>query len=129
MVGIPLAAGAFIHLLGWQMNPMFGAAAMSFSSFAVVTNALRLNLFNMYKKQNKININVKENFKMEVVINVEGMMCPHCEAHVKKALEGIEGVELATPSHQNNNVVVKLNKNVELDVLHTAITYAGYKVV
>ena len=66
---------------------------------------------------------------MEITINVQGMMCPHCEAHVKKALEAIDGVELATPSHQNNKVVVKLNKEVELQTLHNAIIEAGYEVI
>jgi len=133
VIGIPLAAGAFISLLGWEMNPMFGAAAMSFSSVSVVANALRLNLFNIRKKcflKNAHNkTNKKEQKNMEITIKIEGMMCPHCEAHVKKALEAIDGVELAVPSHQNNEAVVTLNKEVALETLHTAITEAGYKVV
>ena len=133
VIGIPLAAGAFISLLGWEMNPMFGAAAMSLSSVSVVTNALRLNLFNPHKNnflksKNKKIIN-KENSKMEITIKVDGMMCPHCEAHVKKALEAIEGVESAAPSYQNGSVVVTLNKEVALEMLHTAITEAGYTVL
>ena len=128
VIGIPLAAGAFIHILGWELNPMFGAAAMSLSSVSVVTNALRLNFVNIYKNKNK-KITKKENLKMEVTIKIEGMMCPHCEAHVKKALEAIEGVESATPSHQNGNAVVTLSKEVDLQTLHLAITEAGYKVL
>ena len=125
VIGIPLAAGAFIHLFGWEMNPMFGAAAMSFSSFAVVTNALRLNFFNMHKKQkSKIK---KENKAMEITIKIEGMMCPRCEAHVKKALEAIDGVALAVPSHQKGEAVVTLNKEVPLETLCAAITEAGYE--
>lgn len=124
VIGIPLAAGAFIHLLGWELNPMFGAAAMSFSSFVVVTNALRLNFFNMYKKQNSKT--KKENKAMEITIKIEGMMCPRCEAHVKKALEAIDGVALAVPSHQNGEAVVTLNKDVPLETLCAAITEAGY---
>ena len=133
VIGIPLAAGAFIHLLGWEMNPMFGAAAMSLSSVSVVTNALRLNFFNIRKKRFLKNAysttNKKEKKKMEITIKIEGMMCPHCEAHVKKALEAIEGVELAVPSHQNNLAVVTLNKEVPVETLHAAITEAGYKVI
>ena len=133
IIGIPLAAGAFIHLLGWEMNPMFGAAAMSLSSFSVVTNALRLNFFNIRKKsflnKSSKNKNKKEKEKMEITIKIEGMMCPHCEAHVKKALEAIDGVEIAVPSHQNNQAVVTLNKEVPVETLHAAITESGYKVI
>lgn len=131
IIGIPLAAGAFIHLLGWEMNPMFGAAAMSLSSVSVVSNALRLNWFNVYKNNfSKINkINNKEKLNMEITIKVEGMMCPHCEAHVKKALEAIDGVKLATPSHKENKVAVTLEKQIPIEILHTAITDAGYTVL
>ena len=129
VIGIPLAAGAFISLFGWELNPMFGAAAMSLSSVTVVTNALRLNLFNPNKKQVKIKSNKKENFKMQVTIKIEGMMCPHCEAHVKKALEAVEGVESATPSHQNGEAVVVLEKDIPLNTLHNVIIEAGYKVL
>ena len=132
IIGIPLAAGAFIHLFGWELNPMFGAAAMSFSSISVVTNALRLNIYNIYESRflkTKIKkTNRKEVLKMEVVIKVEGMMCPHCEAHVKKALEAIKGVESAVPSHKDGEVTVTLNKEVPLSKLHTAIIDAGYRV-
>lgn len=133
IIGIPLATGVFIHFLGWEMNPMFGAAAMSLSSFSVVINALRLNFFNIrakhfIKKTNK-KINIKEKEKMEVTVKIEGMMCTHCEAHVKRALEEIDGVVLAVPSHEKNEAVVTLNKEVPLETLHKAITEAGYKVV
>ena len=124
VIGIPLAAGAFIHLLGWELNPMFGAAAMSFSSVAVVTNALRLNLFNINKKRTK-----KEKSKMEIIIKIEGMMCPHCEAHVKKALEAIDGVVSAEPSHKDNQAMIKLEKQIPIEVLHQAIIDAGYKII
>ena len=126
-IGIPLAAGAFIALLGWEMNPMFGAAAMSLSSFCVVTNALRLNYVKLYAK--KTAINEKEERSMEKVIKVEGMMCPHCEAHVKKALEAIAGVASAVPSHVSGTVVVTLSADVDDAVLCAAIEAAGYKVL
>lgn len=131
VIGIPLAAGAFIALLGWQMNPMFGAAAMSLSSFSVVTNALRLNTFNLNKKsfikapKNKD----KEKTEMEVTIKIDGMMCPHCEAHVKKALEAVEGVITAIPSHKENKATVTLSKEVDIAVLEKVIEEAGYKVI
>ena len=126
-IGIPLAAGAFIALLGWEMNPMFGAAAMSMSSFCVVTNALRLNYVKLYAKKSAIN--EKEETSMEKVIQVEGMMCPHCEAHVKKALEAIAGVASAVPSHVSGTVVVTLSVDVDDAVLTAAIEAAGYKVL
>lgn len=126
-IGIPLAAGAFIALLGWEMNPMFGAAAMSMSSFCVVTNALRLNYVKLYAKKSAIN--EKEETSMEKVIKVEGMMCPHCEAHVKKALEVIAGVASAVPSHVSGTVVVTLSADVDDAVLTAAIEAAGYKVL
>ena len=133
VIGIPLAAGVFIAWLGWEMNPMFGAAAMSLSSFTVVMNALRINLFNiraksfLKKKGNKLNL--KEKLKMELIIKVEGMMCMHCEAHVKKALESIDGVETAVTSHENGTAVVTLSKEVELETLKKAIIDAGYTVI
>ncbi len=128
VIGIPLAAGAFISLFGWELNPMFGAAAMSFSSVAVVTNALRLNMFNVHKNNMNINIIRKEEPKMQVTIKIEGMMCPHCEAHVKKALEALDGVLSVEASHKNGEAVVTLEKEVPLETLHNAVIEAGYKV-
>lgn len=123
-IGIPLAAGAFIALLGWEMNPMFGAAAMSLSSFCVVTNALRLNFVKLHttpiQKQ-------EEEIVMEKVIKVEGMMCPHCEAHVKKALEDIPGVTSAVASHTAATATVILSEDVPTPVLRAAVEALGYK--
>lgn len=131
IIGIPLAAGAFIALLGWEMNPMFGAAAMSLSSFCVVTNALRLNLFNIRKNsfKTKNKISVKEQKTMEITMKIEGMMCMHCEAHVKKALEAIDGVKSAQPSHDLNTAVITLEKEVPAEILKKAVEDEGYKVV
>ena len=139
-IGIPLAAGAFIHLFGWELTPMFGAAAMSLSSFCVVTNALRLNLKRIFKTVTKEcantekcdktnNYTIKEQEKMEKIIKVEGMMCPHCEAHVKSALEAIEGVESAVASFKESKVTVTLSAPVEDKVLADTITAQGYKVI
>ncbi|MBQ9206458.1 MAG: heavy metal translocating P-type ATPase [Treponema sp.] len=124
VIGIPLAAGVFIKLFGWQLNPMFGAAAMSLSSFCVVTNALRLNFFKM-KKTNK-----KEQ-KMEKTISINGMMCEHCENHVKKALEALDGVESATASHEEKKAVVTLKAGATLDEakVKAAVEEAGYEFV
>ena len=129
VIGIPLAAGVFIPLLGWQLNPMFGAAAMSLSSFCVVSNALRLNLFDIHsaRKDKKIKP-AKEKKAMEKTIKVEGMMCGHCEAHVKKALEAIPQVDTAVASHEQGTVVVTLNAPVDDAVLAKAIEEAGYTV-
>ncbi len=131
IIGIPLAAGCYISMLGWEMNPMFGALAMSLSSFCVVTNALRLNLADIRstKQDKKINIKVKETKEMEKVLKVEGMMCPHCEARVKKVLEEMEGVAEAIPSHKEGNVVVKLSKDVSEEELKKVIEEQGYKVI
>ena len=139
-LGIPLAAGAFIYLFGWELTPMFGAAAMSLSSFCVVTNALRLNLKRIFKsgtnecanveKCDKTNnYTIKEQEKMEKIIKVEGMMCPHCEAHVKSALEAIEGVESVVASFKESKVTVTLSAPVEDKVLTDTITAQGYTVV
>ncbi len=140
-LGIPLAAGAFIALFGWELTPMFGAAAMSLSSFCVVTNALRLNLKRIFKndgakvcknpeKCDKTNIyTIKEQENMEKIIKVEGMMCPHCEAHVKSALEAIEGVESAVASFKESKVTVTLSAPVDDKVLADTITVQGYKVI
>jgi len=122
-IGIPLAAGAFISLLGWEMNPMFGAAAMSLSSFCVVTNALRLNFF---KSKNKPK---KENKKMKKVIKIEGLMCPHCEAHAKTALENIGGVTVLDISHKTGIANVELTVNVADEALKNAVESQGYNVI
>ncbi len=143
-IGIPLAAGAFIKLLGWELNPMFGAAAMSLSSFCVVTNALRLNLLKVHDSSrdkrirqndgikpdtNIINENIKKEVKnMTKTIRIEGMMCPHCEATVKKALEGLEQVSEAVVSHKEGNAVVTLNSEIADDVLKTTVEEKDFKV-
>ena len=134
VLGIPLAAGAFTALLGWKLNPMFGAAAMSLSSFCVVTNALRLNLFKMYKKRAlTAEIKTLENKEttMEKTILINGMMCEHCENHVKKALEALDGVTSASASHEQNKAVVTLKDGASLDeaAVKAAITDAGYDFV
>lgn len=131
-IGIPLAAGIFIPIFGWTLNPMFGAAAMSLSSFCVVTNALRLNFFNLYKQRKqkiKPYTGVQEEFIMEKTLKVEGMMCGHCEAHVKSALEAIDGVTEAKVSHENGTAVVTLSKKVADDALKAAVKAEGYKVL
>ncbi len=132
IIGIPLAAGVWIHLTGWQLNPMFGAAAMSLSSVCVVTNALRLNLFKMYdtKKDKKIKVKGKqEDSKMEKTMKIEGMMCGHCEARVKKALEALEQVDEAVVSHEAGTAVVTLNADVADDVLKKAVEDQDYQVL
>ena len=130
-IGIPLAAGVFIGLTGWQMNPMFGAAAMSLSSFCVVTNALRLNLFDMYstRRDKKIKNRTKEAKPMIKTMKIEGMMCGHCEARVKKTLEKIEGVSEAQVSHTAGTAVVTLSAPVENEVLKKAIEDQDYTVL
>ncbi|MDO5323890.1 MAG: heavy metal translocating P-type ATPase [Clostridia bacterium] len=132
-LGIPLAAGAFIHLFGWQLNPMFGAAAMSLSSFCVVTNALRLNLFDIHSSRHDRKIKTrrhqKEEKKMEKTMKIEGMMCGHCEARVKKTLEGIEGVSEAKVSHTAGTAIVTLSAPVADEVLKKAVEDQDYKVI
>ena len=135
IIGIPLAAGVFISVLGWQLNPMFAAAAMSLSSFCVVTNALRLNFFRMHdsgrdhKIKNKTKIKTeKETKTMEKTLKIEGMMCGHCEMHTKKALEALEGVVKAEVSHQTGTAVVTLEKDVSDDALKQAVADQGYQV-
>ena len=133
VIGIPLAAGAWYPLFGWKLNPMFGAAAMSLSSFCVVTNALRLNWFKMYdaSKDKKIKSKVreiKEEKTMTKTMKIEGMMCGHCEATVKKTLEAIEGVEGAEVSHENGTAVVTLAAEVADEVLKRAVEDKDYKV-
>lgn len=125
IVGIPLAAGAFISFLGWEMNPMFGAAAMSLSSFCVVSNALRLNLVKIYGRKKKM----KERKIMTRIMKIEGMMCPHCEANVKTTLEGLEGVASAEVSHKTGTAKLTLSEDVESGALKNAVEEKGYKVI
>ena len=157
-IGIPLAAGFWIPIFGWTLNPMFGAAAMSLSSFCVVTNALRLNLFDIHSPRHDKKVkheipreellsflepkadtssegssedhNQKtEESKMQKTLKVEGMMCVHCEARVKKALEAIEGVSEAVASHEAGTAVVTLTQDVADDVLKKAVEDQDYKVL
>ncbi len=155
VIGIPLAAGCYVAAFGWTLNPMFGAAAMGLSSFCVVSNALRLNLIKVYdgsrdrkikqavtgniiskiakteditqKAGNKENITIsqKEDNKMQIKVN--GMMCAHCEAHVKKALEAIDGIESAVASHEQNSVTITTTKEVDERLIKDAIVDAGYE--
>ncbi|WP_035769899.1 heavy metal translocating P-type ATPase [Butyrivibrio sp. NC2002] len=154
VIGIPLAAGAYVAAFGWTLNPMFGAAAMGLSSFCVVSNALRLNWIKVFdgsrdKKVknpiehsivgsgadptdviidndiNETNIDEKENKEMK--INVNGMMCAHCEAHVKKALEAIDGIESAVASHEDNMVTITSSSDVNEELIKAAVTEAGYE--
>ncbi len=160
IVGIPLAAGVFIKAFGWQLNPMFGAAAMSLSSFCVVTNALRLNFFKMQSlsREDKnvqgmrhesgndgigtepiipgqtgdapvINKTEKEKKTMEKTLKIEGMMCGHCEAHVKKALEALEGVTQANVSHETGTAVVAMTADISGEILRQTVADQGYKVL
>lgn len=132
VIGIPLAAGVWIPIFGWTLNPMFGAAAMSLSSFCVVTNALRLNFLNIRssKRDRKIKnkTNKKEKNTMTTTLKINGMMCPHCEATVKTALENIDGVTSAEVSHESGTAVVTLSKEVSEDVLKKAVVDKGYTV-
>ena len=150
-IGIPLAAGIWIPLFGWKLNPMFGAAAMSLSSFCVVTNALRLNLFKMYdaskdrkRKMKKVETaentvsdivladknesENKEETKMTKTMKIEGMMCGHCEAAVKKALEALEQVDTAEVSHEAGTAVVTLNSEISNEVLKKTVEDKDYTV-
>ena len=132
IIGIPLAMGVWIPLFGWQLNPMFGAAAMSLSSFCVVSNALRLNFFDMYRsdRDKKIKEKKKKETKtMEKTLKVEGMMCEHCEARVKKALEAVPGVESAVASHKDGTAVVTLSQDVPYETLKKAVEDQDYKVI
>ncbi len=131
IIGIPLAAGAFISVLGWQLNPMFGAAAMSLSSACVVSNALRLNFTKIHssKHDRKIKSKIKEKKSMEKTIKIEGMMCGHCEARVKKVLEALPEVESADVSHENDSAVVTLSAPLSDDALKNAVEEQGYTVL
>ena len=141
VIGIPLAAGCYVKAFGWTLNPMFGAAAMGLSSFCVVSNALRLNLVKVYnsKKDKSIKNSIKGNLiqkkeknesgkeDKEMKITVNGMMCGHCEAHVKKALEAIDGIETAAASHEKNLVTITKTKDVEESLIKAAVEDAGYE--
>ncbi|MBQ3920644.1 MAG: metal-transporting ATPase, partial [Firmicutes bacterium] len=142
VIGIPIAAGVFANAFGWQLSPMLGAAAMSLSSFCVVTNALRINLFDMYdpKKDRKIKAKAagpeaaaeetSEGEKTMIkTMTIEGMMCEHCESRVKKALEKLEGVASAEVSHEKGTAVVTLSADVPNEVLKQAVEDQDYEVV
>lgn len=136
IIGIPLAAGVWYPLFGWKLNPMFGAAAMSLSSFCVVSNALRLNLFKMYdaskdkklkaKKEKKRS--KKEDKTMKKIMHIEGMMCGHCEAAVKKALEALPQVDEAVVSHEAGTAELTLNAEIADDVLKKTVEDKDYTV-
>lgn len=135
VIGIPLAAGVWIELFGWRLNPMFGAAAMSLSSFCVVTNALRLNFVKIYSTKHDHKRRVKaiksqqEDRSMEITMKIEGMMCGHCEAAVKKALEAVPTVESAEVSHEKGTAVVKLKEQTDFAALKKAVEDKDYKVI
>lgn len=144
-IGIPLAAGVFVGITGWQLNPMFGAAAMSLSSFCVVTNALRLNLFKLHDagKDKKIRNQIsgkliddiqnkndnKESIIMTKTMKIEGMMCGHCEAAVKKALEELAAVESAKVSHEEGTAVLSLTSDIDNETLKNTVESLDYKVI
>lgn len=134
IIGIPLAAGVWIPIFGWTLNPMFGAAAMSLSSFCVVTNALRLNFFKIHKTKNvkkikPVQVDIKEIVSMKKTVKIEGMMCPHCEATVKKALEAVDGVETATPNHETDSAEITFTTSVDDEKIKKAVEDAGYKYI
>ena len=131
VVGIPLAAGLWIPVFGWQLNPMFGAAAMSLSSFCVVSNALRLNLFDLRDadKDKKMKHKYKEEPNMEKIMKVEGLMCMHCDARVKKVLEALPEVEEAVANHETGLVNVTLKAPVADEVLKKTVEDQDYKVL
>ncbi|MBR3842804.1 MAG: cadmium-translocating P-type ATPase [Christensenellaceae bacterium] len=133
-IGIPLAAGLFIGILGWQMNPMFGAAAMSLSSFCVVSNALRLNFKKIHDASHDHKLRkklkpVKEQTTMTKTMKIEGMMCVHCEARVKKTLEALAGVKEAVVSHEKGTAIVTIEAEVANEVLKKAVEDQDYKVL
>ena len=140
VIGIPLAAGLWYPLLGWKLNPMFGAAAMSLSSFCVVTNALRLNLCRVYdpkhdrkakpdRKDKADKPNESEEKSMTKTMNIEGMMCCHCEARVKKALEALDAVSEAAVSHESGTAVVTLSSDISDEKLKETVEAEDYKVI
>ena len=134
IIGIPLAAGLFIPIFGWQLNPMFGAAAMSLSSFSVVSNALRLNLFKIHDAKHDHKVKIKSQKKeevkiMEKTLKIEGMMCGHCEGRVKKGLEALPEVTEAVVSHEAGTAVVKLKNDASDDILKKAVEDQDYKVI
>ncbi len=132
VIGIPLAAGVWIPLFNLQLNPMFGAAAMSLSSFCVVMNALRLNLFKVHSTKHDRKIKqkpIKEKKIMEKTVKIEGMMCPHCEARVKMILEELAEVDSAVTSHVNGTAVLTLNTELADDKIKSVIEAQGYKVI
>ena len=136
LLGIPLAAGVFIGILGWRLNPMFGAAAMSLSSFCVVSNALRLNLFPMHDSRRDhtrkaVALPEIDLPKPDIVLtmHIEGMMCGHCEAMVKRALEAIDGVVSAVPSHTAGTALVTLSAPVDEQLLRAAVEEEDYTVL
>lgn len=134
IIGIPLAAGVWIPIFGWTLNPMFGAAAMSLSSFCVVTNALRLNFFKIHKTKNvkkikPVQVDIKEIVTMKKTVKIEGMMCPHCEAAVKKSLEAVDGVETATPNHETDSAEITFTTSVDDEKIKKAVEDAGYKYI
>ena len=135
-IGIPLAAGCYVSAFGWSLNPMFGAAAMGLSSFCVVTNALRLNFVKPYDarhdksvKNPRVKPKNDKNSKEEIAmkISVKGMMCGHCESHVKKALEAIDGVVSASPSRETGTVEIETSKDVDEALVKAAVEEAGYE--
>ena len=125
VIGIPLAAGVYIGLFGWQLNPMFGAAAMSLSSFCVVTNALRLNFVKMHGNRTTEN---KENDGNILTIKIKGMMCSNCESHVRKALEEIDGISVKEISHEQGKAVIESVGTADIQSIKKAVESAGYKV-
>jgi len=138
IIGIPLAAGVFIKLFGWELNPMFGAAAMSLSSFCVVTNALRLNLFDIRStKRDKalknsissLDINDSDENGSVITVKVKGMMCEHCEKRVREALEALPAVISADVSHEKGTAVVHSSEDIPTVKLKKAIEDVGYKYI